>query len=228
MSALTHLKRRQSGRLTRSVSWNCGWRINSLKNYDGVSTILLVGAGAVTMVLVADRRGLNDTAGGGRGRNDGTGGGRGLNDTAGGGRGQNGSAHYGQVKQPAESDYASVKCTGCLCYGHLATACPRQPVPEVHMAEIYNSNVRELCGENTCNACHSDENARINIIIDNGCCSHMVSVWRGFRNFRTKTAIQVNCANGQLIGASGVGDAGFLTGVLLVPHLKKNLSSEGN
>ena len=63
------------------------------------------------------------------------------------------------------------------------------------------------------------------IIIDGGCSAHMFSDWRVFRNFRTKTGIQVKCANGQFIEASGVGDVDFLTGVLLVPQLK--LISEG-
>ena len=94
------------------------------------------------------------------------------------------------------------------------------------MAEVYNSNVGEVYDEYTCYACDIDGNARSTIIIDNGCGAHMFSDWRGFRNFRTKTGIQVKCANGQLIDASGVDDVGFLTDVLLVPQLKKNLSSE--
>ena len=54
----------------------------------------------------------------------------------------------------------------------------------------------------------------------------MFSDWRVFLNFR-KTVLQVKCANGQLVAASGVGDVGFLTDVLLVPQLKTNLISEG-
>ena len=49
---------------------------------------------------------------------------------------------------------------------------------------------------------------------------------RVFRNFRTKIGIQVKCANGQLIEASGVGDVGFLADVLSVPKLKKTLNSK--
>ena len=55
----------------------------------------------------------------------------------------------------------------------------------------------------------------------------MLSTWRIFRNFRTKTGIQVKCTNGQLVEASGVGDVSFLTNVLLVPQLKTNLIFEG-
>ena len=60
------------------------------------------------------------------------------------------------------------------------------------------------------------------IIIDSGCSTHMFSDWRGFRNFRTKTWIQVKCADGQLIEAYGVGDWGFLTDVLMILQIKKN------
>ena len=56
---------------------------------------------------------------------------------------------------------------------------------------------------------------------------HMFSDWRVFHKFRTKTGVQVRCANSQLVGASGVGDVGFLINVLLVPQLKTNLISEG-
>ena len=97
-----------------------------------------------------------------------------------------GTTHYGPVKQPAEALYASVKCTGCLCYGHLATACPRRPVPEVHMVEVFNSNVGEVCDEYNCHACASDINARKVIIIESGCNAHMFSDWRVSRNFRTR------------------------------------------
>ena len=55
----------------------------------------------------------------------------------------------------------------------------------------------------------------------------MFSDWRVFRNFRTKTGIQVKCANGQLIEAFDVDDVGFQTNALLVPQLKKCLISEG-
>ena len=58
--------------------------------------------------------------------------------------------------------------------------------PEVHMAKIFNSNVGEVCDEDICHACDSDENARSVIIIDSGCSAHMFSDWRMFRNFRTK------------------------------------------
>ena len=126
-----------------------------------------------------------------------------------------------------ESHYGSVKCVGCLCYGHLVTACSRRPTPETHMAEVYNSNVGEVCDEYTCNTCDNDDNARKAIIIDSGCSAHMFSDWRVFRNFRATTGVQVKCANGQLVGASGVGDVGFLKNVLLVPQLKTNLISEG-
>ena len=54
----------------------------------------------------------------------------------------------------------------------------------------------------------------------------MCSDWKVFRNFRTKTGIQVKCANGALI-EKPVGGVDFLTDVLLVPQLKKNLNSEG-
>ena len=56
----------------------------------------------------------------------------------------------------------------------------------------------------------------------------MFSDWRVFLNFLTKTGIQVKCADGQLVEASGVGDVGFLTNALLVPQLKANLIPEGN
>ena len=56
----------------------------------------------------------------------------------------------------------------------------------------------------------------------------MFSGWRVFRDFSSKTGIQVKCANGQLIEASGVGDVGILTTVLLVAQLKKNLIYERN
>ena len=75
--------------------------------------------------------------------------------------------------------------------------------------------------------CDSVENARRVINIDSGCSAHMFSDWRVSRNFGTKTGIQVKCANGQLVEASGVGDVGCLTYVLLVPSLKTNLISEG-
>ena len=90
-----------------------------------------------------------------------------------------------------------------------------------------NSNVKEVCFGYTCHTCDSSENARRFIIIDSGCSAHMFSDWRVSRNFRTKTGVQVRCANGQLVEASGVGDEGFLTNVLLVPQLKTNLISEG-
>ena len=54
-----------------------------------------------------------------------------------------------------------------------------------------------------------------------------VTDWRVFRSFCTKTGIQVKCANGQLIEASGVGDVGFFTHVLLVLQLK-NTFLRGN
>ena len=47
-----------------------------------------------------------------------------------------------------------------LCYSYLATACPRRPGPEVHMADVFNTNMGEVCDEYTCYACDSDENAR--------------------------------------------------------------------
>ena len=120
---------------------------------------------------------------------------------------------------PAESNYASVKCTGCLCYGHLATACPRRPVSEDHMVKVFNFNLGEVCDEYTCHACDSVDNPRRVIIIDSGCSANMFSDWRVFRYFRNKTGIQVRCVNGQPVEASGVGDVGFLTNVLLVPQL---------
>ena len=55
----------------------------------------------------------------------------------------------------------------------------------------------------------------------------MISDLRVFRNFRTKTGIQIKYAIGQLIEASGLGDVCFLTNVLLVPKLKKTLISQG-
>ena len=85
------------------------------------------------------------------------------------------------------------------------------------MVEVFYSNVGEVCDEYNCHACASDVDARKVIIIDSGCSAHMFSDWRVFRKFRTTTGVQVRCANGQLVGASGVGDAGFLTNVLLVP-----------
>ena len=96
------------------------------------------------------------------------------------------------------------------------------------MAEVYNSNLRAVCDEYICYACDSVENVRSTIIIGRGCSAQMFPVWRVFRIFRTKTGIQVKCANGQLIAASGVGDVGFLTGVLLVPQLKKASFLRGN
>ena len=95
------------------------------------------------------------------------------------------------------------------------------------MVEVFNFNVGEVCDEYICFACDSDKNARKVSIIDSGCSAHMFSDWRVFRNFRTKTGVQVMCANGQLVEASGVGDVGFLTNVLLVPQLRTNLISEG-
>ena len=95
------------------------------------------------------------------------------------------------------------------------------------MAEVYNSNVGEVCDEYNCNACDNDVNARKVIIIDIGCSAHMFSDWRVFQNFCTTNGVQVKCANGQLVGSSGVGDVGFLKNVLLVPQLKANLISEG-
>ena len=46
-------------------------------------------------------------------------------------------------------------------------------------------------------------------------------------NFHTKTGVQVRYANEQLVAASGLGDVGFPTIVLLVPQFKTNLISEG-
>ena len=95
------------------------------------------------------------------------------------------------------------------------------------MVELFNSDVGEVSDEYTCHACDSFDNPRRVIIIDIGCSAHMFSDWRVFRNFRTKTGVQVRCANGQLAESSGVGDVGFLTNVLLIPQLKTNLISEG-
>ena len=70
---------------------------------------------------------------------------------------------------------------------------------------------------------HHNANARKVV----GCNAHKFSDWRGFRNFRTKTGVQVRCANGQLVEAYGVGDAGILSNVLLIPQHKTTLISEG-
>ena len=75
------------------------------------------------------------------------------------------------------------ECIGCLCNGRLATACPLRPVPEVHMVEVFNSNVGEVCDEYTCHACDSDANARKVIIIDSGSSAHMFSDWRVLATF---------------------------------------------
>ena len=87
----------------------------------------------------------------------------------------------------------------------------------------YIFNRGEFCGEYSCYWCDSDENERSIIIVDSGCSAHMFSDWRVFKNFPINTEIQVNCANGQVIEASGVGNVGFLTDVLLIPQLKKYL-----
>ena len=92
--------------------------------------------------------------------------------------------------QDGVAPYASMKCTGCLCYGHLATAYPRRPAIEVHMAEVFNSNVGEVCDEYACHECDTDVNALSVTIIDIRCSAHMFSDWRVFRNFRTKTGIK--------------------------------------
>ena len=81
----------------------------------------------------------------------------------------------------------------------LWTPCPRHPGPEVHTEEVYNSNVGGMFDEDACHECNADDNARIVINIDSGCSAHMFSDWRVFQNFRTKTGIQVKCANGHLI-----------------------------
>ena len=96
-------------------------------------------------------------SGGHRGRSGyGYGGRRRRNDSSVGGRGRTATTLYGPVKQLAEAHYASVKRTGCLCNGHIATTCPRRPVPEVHMVEVFNSNGGAMCDEYTCHACDSD------------------------------------------------------------------------
>ena len=114
------------------------------------------------------------------------------------------------------------------------------------MVEVYRFNVREVYDRYTYYACESDINTlrwlryktrmweqcvantpgmRVKvvekssvIIIDSECSAHMFSDWRVFRNFRTKTGIQVKCASDQLIEASDVGDLDFLIGILLVPQ----------
>ena len=50
---------------------------------------------------------------------------------------------------------------------------PSKPNPEFHIAEVFNSNVREVSEDYSCYVCDSDENARRVIIIDSGCSSHM-------------------------------------------------------
>ena len=73
------------------------------------------------------------------------------------------------------------------------------------MTEVLNSNVGEVCDEDTCHACDSADNPRRVIIIS----AHMFSNLRVFCNFRAKTGVQVRCMNRQLVEASGVGDLGF-------------------
>ena len=147
---------------------------------------------AVAMDFGGDRvmeakKDTKDAAGGERSN-----GGRDHGRAAGKGRGRTGSTDYGPPKQLEEANYASVECTRCLCYGHLATAFPRRPVPEVHMVEVFNSNLGEVCENYTCNAWKSTDNPRRVTIIDSGCSAHMFSDWRVFRNFRIKTGIDVS------------------------------------
>ena len=101
------------------------------------------------------------------------------------------------------------------------------------MAEVYNSNMGEECDKYACHEADVDENTCSVIITYSGCSAHMFSVVHicslTGECFATshQNGVQVSCANGQLIEASGVGDAGFLTDALLVPQLKENLISEG-
>ena len=74
------------------------------------------------------------------------------------------------------------------------------------MAEVFISNVGEVCDEYTCHTCDSSDSVRRAIIIYSGCSAHMSSDWIFSRNFRSTTGIQVRCANGQLVEASGVGE----------------------
>ena len=69
------------------------------------------------------------------------------------------------------------------------------------MAEVFNSNVGEVCDEYTCHTCDSSDNALRVIIIDSGCSAHIFSGWRLFLNFRAKSGVQVRCENGQLVAS---------------------------
>ena len=59
-----------------------------------------------------------------------------------------------------------------------SSSLPNHPGPEVFMAEVYKSNVEEMCDKYTCYACDSGENARSVIIIDSRCSAHMFSDWK--------------------------------------------------
>ena len=72
------------------------------------------------------------------------------------------------------------------------------------MAEVFNSNMGEVCDEYIYYVCDNGEKARSVIIIDSGCSARMLSDWRVHCTFRSKTGIQVKSANRQLIEASSV------------------------